>query len=145
MLVSQIIKNKGDNVVTVGPTLPVAELARLLYANAIGAAVVTGAEGEVCGVVSERDVVHGVALRGEAVLGETVENLMSAPVITCRPEDDVAHVMKLVTRNRVRHVPVLDGGRLAGIVSIGDLVKHRLDEMENEVVALRDYVTGAVA
>jgi CBS domain-containing protein len=140
MTVEEILGQKGADVVSVDVRTQVAELGKLLTRKNIGAAVVMEA-GKLVGVVGERDVVQAIASRGIEVLDWPVSELMRSPVITCGPEDRVTVVMATMTARRVRHVPVIDdGGRLVGIVSIGDVVKHRLQEIENEAQVLRDYI-----
>jgi len=138
MRVSDILDHKGREVVTVPAMTSVAGLARLLRTRRIGAVVVVGDDHAMIGIVSERDIVHHIARDGEAALHATVSEIMSAPVEICAPDEDLKHVMATMTQKRVRHVPVIDHGRLAGIVSIGDVVKHRLAENNLEINVLRD-------
>ena len=138
MRVSDILDHKGREVVTVPAMTSVAGLARLLRTRRIGAVVVIDNDHAMIGIVSERDIVHHIARDGEAALHATVSEIMSAPVETCAPDEDLKHVMATMTQKRVRHVPVIDHGRLAGIVSIGDVVKHRLAENNLEINVLRD-------
>jgi CBS domain-containing protein len=95
----------------------------------------------VLGVVSERDVVRGLAVNGASVLDQTADQIMSAPVVTCAPGDTVQEAMEQMTAGRFRHLPVMDGGRLLGIVSIGDLVKRRIEDAEHEAEELKQYIT----
>ena len=138
MRVSDILEKKGHAVVTVPPTMPVTGLARLLRSQRIGAAVVVAGDRVMIGIVSERDIVHHIAHDGERLLRAAVGEIMSAPVETCAPDDDIKHLMTVMTRRRVRHLPVVDRGELIGIVSIGDVVKHRLEENTLEINVLRD-------
>jgi CBS domain-containing protein len=138
MRVSDILDHKGREVVTVPAAISVAALARLLRTRRIGAAVVVADDQAMIGIVSERDVVHHIASDGEAALHLPVREIMSAPVETCTPDEDIKHIMATMTQKRIRHVPVLDNGRLAGIVSIGDVVRHRLAENTMEISVLRD-------
>ena len=139
MYVRHILRDKGAEVFTVAPDAPVSELVRELVARRIGAAVVADA-GAVVGVVSERDILYAVAERGVDCLQALVRDLMTADVVTCTPDTSLDEVMASMTRRRIRHLPVLDGGALAGIVSIGDAVKGRLESIEREATQLREYI-----
>lgn len=139
MYVREILKDKGADVFTVAPDTPVPELVRELVARRIGAAVVASG-GAVVGVVSERDILYAVAERGVDCLRTHVRDLMTADVVTCTPDASIDEVMASMTRRRIRHLPVLDGGALAGIVSIGDVVKGRLESAEREATQLREYI-----
>jgi CBS domain-containing protein len=143
MTVKRILSEKGSDVVTISPTASLADAAKLLAERRIGALVVTGAGDRVVGIVSERDIVRIMASRGAAGLGVSLTDVMTRKVITCDPSATVSAVMEQMTAGKFRHVPVLDGERLAGIISIGDVVKLRLHEMEREQVALRDYIQTA--
>ncbi len=143
MDVESILQGKGRAVVTIRPDAPITAALAALTERNIGALVVS-ADGEaVDGIVSERDIVRGLADRGGAFLADQVAAAMTRPVVTCGPRDKVADLMMLVTNRRCRHLPVVDGGRLCGIVSIGDLVKSRLDEIEHEARSLRSFIAGA--
>ena len=142
MNVESILRSKGRAVATIRPDVPITAALAALAERNIGALVVS-ADGEaVDGIVSERDIVRGLAGRGDAFLAEKVAGAMTRRVVTCGPQDNVADLMALVTNRRVRHLPVVDGGRLCGIVSIGDLVKSRLDEIEHEARSLRSFIAG---
>jgi CBS domain-containing protein len=141
MRISDVLHAKGDNVVTVSPQATVRDLVGLLEQHNIGAAVVTAGRGEVAGIVSERDVVRRLA-SGPGVLDETVADIMTARVLTAKPDESVDHLMQLMTDNRIRHVPVVVGGDLLGIVSIGDVVKSRMNELQFERDQLESYVAG---
>lgn len=138
MRVSDILDRKGREVVTVPPATSVIGLTRLLRSRRIGAALVTGEDGRMAGIVSERDIVHRIARDGDVALRATVREIMTTEVETCAPDDDIRKVMETMTRRRVRHLPVIDGGRVAGIVSIGDVVLHRLAQNSLEIAVLRD-------
>ncbi|HEY5607757.1 MAG TPA: CBS domain-containing protein [Alphaproteobacteria bacterium] len=144
MYVSQILKTKGANVVTARADDTIARVAEQLATERIGAVVVMG-EGRIAGILSERDIAYGLARHGQDLLALRVSDLMSRLVATCSPEDDTGTLMEMMTDRRVRHLPVLDNGKLAGIISIGDVVKARLSEMAVEVNELRDYVAGRTA
>ncbi len=146
MLVKTILKAKarGAGVVTISPDLPVAEAARSLAANRIGAVVAVEDSGAIVGILSERDIVRGVALQGEGCLRARVRELMTAAVLTCSEDDTVESLMQVMTSRRIRHLPVIDAdGKLTGIVTIGDVVKSRLDEADMEVDNLRHYVVAS--
>ena len=140
MRISDILRGKGPAVATVTETTTVTALLTELEIRNIGAMVVIG-PGGVVGIVSERDVVRKLHEDGPELLGRSVGDIMSADVVTCRPEDPIDDLAALMTNNRVRHVPVLDNGHLAGIVSIGDVVKFRLEELQAERQQLQAYIT----
>ncbi|MGI6247009.1 MAG: CBS domain-containing protein [Pseudochelatococcus sp.] len=141
--VAIIINAKGRSVITLSPQRTLREAVDLLAERRIGALVVTGVDGAVLGILSERDVVRVLASEGARVLDDKVSRIMTSRVKTCTPYDTVEDVMEMMTAGRFRHVPVMDGGKLAGIVSIGDVVKHRLADFENEHKALREYIATA--
>jgi CBS domain-containing protein len=138
MRVSSILKSKGTHVETTRPDTTVFSVVWALKTKGIGALVVSEDGATPLGVVSERDIVRGLTEHGPQLLGLPVSRVMTSPVITCAPEDTVTALMARMTRHRIRHLPVLEGGRLRGIVSIGDVVKHRLDELELEANVLRE-------
>jgi len=143
MNVETILSAKGRSVVTIEPDATVAAAVRLFVERRIGAVVVVGPDRRIAGILSERDVVRMLAERGAAALDLPVAKVMTRNVETCSPGDSIASIMERITTGKFRHVPVLEQGRLAGIVSIGDLVKHRLEEMEREQEALREYIQTA--
>jgi CBS domain-containing protein len=140
MLVRAILQAKGADVVTIDDQATVGEAARTLAKHGIGALVIASDDQDVRGILSERDIVRGLATQGLAVLDSPVSTLMTTAVTTCTPDDGLDALMATMTDQRVRHVPVLDGGRLAGIISIGDVVKHRVDELQVEAQTLHDYI-----
>ena len=140
MRISDILGEKGMEVHTALPWCTVSEAIRRLADAEVGALVVCDAEKRIRGIVSERDVVRNLAKHGPAVLEKPVETIMTHDVHTCGSKETVARAMGLMTRFRYRHMPVVDAGRLIGIISIGDLVKHRVTEMEMETGVLRDRV-----
>lgn len=140
MRIADVLSNKGAAVATIAPETTVSQLLASLAALNIGAMVVVGADG-LAGIVSERDVVRELHKRGGGLLGQPVSEIMTTVLATCTPRDTVDHLVVLMTQNRVRHVPVLDEGRLAGIVSIGDVVKTRMEELKTEQQHLQDYIT----
>lgn len=137
-----ILKRKGTDTVTIHQGELVATAVNLLTQENIGALVVTDDAPRVVGILSERDVIHSLARSGGQTLGKRVCDLMTDQTLTCNPDDDVKTLMRIMTRQRVRHLPVMEDGVLRGIVSIGDLLKHRLEEMETEQHVLRDRLLG---
>lgn len=140
MRIADVLKNKGAAVVTINPDATVHELLAGLVEQNIGAMVVTDADG-VVGVVSERDVVRQLHTHGASVLSRPVSKIMTPVVAACTKADTVDRVSVLMTNHRVRHVPVLDGRKLVGIVSIGDVVKTRMEELEAQRQQLHSYIT----
>ena len=140
MNVETILKSKGSNVVTVAPGETVAHALSVLEAHEIGALVVSADRVRVLGILSERDVVRGLARQGAELLDNPVSEIMTSDVYFCEPDDTVAELMSQMTDRRIRHLPVVVDGRLRGIVSIGDVVKSRLGEVESEKDALREYI-----
>ena len=143
MTVSVILAHKGRDVVTIDPAESLARAVTLLAEKRIGAAIVLGADRRIAGIISERDVVRALAARGAAVLDEPISGTMTRKVVTCNENETVASIMERMTAGKFRHVPVVDQGRLVGLVSIGDVVKHRVHEMESDSVAMRDYIMTA--
>jgi CBS domain-containing protein len=142
MTVAQILKTKGRDIVTLPPHRSLAEAARLLEEKRIGAVVVTGPDGSIAGILSERDIVRALARDGAEALSHLVSRHMTSKVETAHEGDGVLEIMELMTAGKFRHVPVVEEGRLTGIISIGDVVKHRLAEMEAEARAMRDYISA---
>jgi CBS domain-containing protein len=139
MTIQNILRHKGNKVVTISPDTKIATAAHRLRLERIGAIVVTGDGGRVEGILSERDIVHGLTEHDAAVADLPVSALMSRNVHTCGPDAEIRDVMHLMTLHRIRHVPVVENGELRGIVSIGDVVKSRLQDMELEANVLHDY------
>ncbi|TNC28938.1 CBS domain-containing protein [Amycolatopsis alkalitolerans] len=139
MRIADVLRNKGTAVATVSPQATVAQLLAGLAEHNIGAMPVLGPDG-VVGIVSERDVVRKLHERGEGLLSRPVSEIMTTVVATCTPRDSVDDLSVLMTQRRVRHVPVLDEGQLAGIVSIGDVVKTRMEELEATHEQLQAYI-----
>lgn len=142
MKISSILTNKGDFVATVAPESSVTDLLALLAEHKIGAVVVCDEEGHVVGIVSERDVARAAHTHGKIALEQPVSQIMTALVVTCAPDSTTVELMGLMTEKRVRHIPVILDDRLIGIVSIGDIVKARLAELETERDALQAYITN---
>jgi CBS domain-containing protein len=143
MRISDVLRVKGTDVVTVTPDTKVRQLLTVLAEHGIGAVVVSADGSSVDGIVSERDVVRAFAQRGAAVMSEPVTEIYTAEVRTVAPDTSLDDVMRLMTEHRMRHAPVLVDGALGGLVSIGDVVKNRMDELETERTALSDYITTA--
>ena len=143
MNVEAILRNKGRGVTTIAPEARIATAVALLRRHAVGALVVSRDGASLDGIISERDVVTALADHGAATLDLAVADLMSRHVITCRRDDSVADLAALMTDKRIRHLPVVDRGVLAGIVSIGDVVKHRIDEVEGEASSMREFIASA--
>jgi CBS domain-containing protein len=142
MLISDILRVKGTRVTTVPPDTKVRQLLAVLAEHGIGAVVVSHDGTAVDGIASERDIVRALARRGAAVMSEPVTDIYTAEVHTVTPQTGIEEVMRMMTERRVRHAPVVLDGRLQGIVSIGDVVKIRIGELETERTALSDYITG---
>lgn len=141
MRVLQILTNKGGEVFAITPEASVAELVRMLADRKVGALLVRTSDGGIAGIVSERDIVRVLGSR-ESVLRDPVASIMTTDVVTVSQDADVSDLMRLMTDRRIRHVPVVDeGNALVGVVSIGDVVKNRMDELEAERAALMDYIT----
>jgi CBS domain-containing protein len=138
MKVADILKTKGSAVKTVGPDETAKAFAEHLRNERIGAMIVSRDGSTLEGIISERDLAYGLAAYGDRLPSMRVSELMTRVVILCTPEDTIAEVMTVMTQRRIRHLPVKDGGRLVGIISIGDVLKHRLGEMQLEANVLRD-------
>ena len=143
MNVAQILKQKGRDVLTTAPHQTLREVARALGRRRVGAIVVADASGAVLGVLSERDIVRAVGAHGGEALSEPVSRHMTANPTTVGEDADIDELMRLMTAGRFRHLPVVEGGRLVGIVSIGDIVKHHVDELHHERDSLREYIASA--
>jgi len=143
MTVKAILSRKGNEVFTIEPAASLAAAAKLLAEHKIGAVMVTGLDSRVAGILSERDIVRALAERGAGVLDERVDRVMTRKVVTCTEAETISSIMERMTAGKFRHLPVVDQGRLVGIVSIGDVVKYRLHEIETESQALREYILTA--
>ena len=142
MTVASILASKGSDIVTVSPDESLLSVAQLLDKNRIGAVLAVDTDGKLAGIMSERDVVRAVARGGPDALGESVGAHMTRKVVTCKSEDRISSVMLKMTEGKFRHVPVVNGGRLAGIISIGDVVKRRIADIENEWQAMQEYIAA---
>ena len=138
---SQILERKGDRVVSVGRESPVLEAIRLMAEHHIGAVLVID-DGQLLGIASERDYARKVVLQGRSSSDTPVHAIMSAPVVCVGPQDTVADCMAIMTERHIRHLPVIDGGRLAGILSIGDLVKELIEDQKQEISYLQQYISS---
>lgn len=140
MNVEKILEQKGRQVTTADAETSLDDIVKTLVTQKIGAIVVTTSDGQVAGIVSERDVVRAISGGGGAILSEPVSQFMTKRVVTCAKEDTVSELMSSMTAGRFRHLPVVEDGRLAGIISIGDVVKERIAEAEQEAQAMREYI-----
>lgn len=143
MVIAGILKHKGGNVLSVTPDAKVSEVVHMLATRRIGAVLVVDATNHLKGILSERDVVRSLAEHGAAALDLTASQLMTSDVQTATPQTTIGQAMEMMTDGRFRHVPVVDDDRLVGLVSIGDVVKAKIGEAEQEVDSLRAYVAGA--
>lgn len=143
MTIRMILAEKGREIVSIEPAATLKSAATLLAEKRIGAVLVLGADHRIIGILSERDIVRAIGERGAAALDEPVSQTMTRKVSTCTEGETLVSIMERMTDGKFRHVPVVDQGRLAGIVSIGDVVKHRLREMEHDSAAMRDYILTA--
>jgi CBS domain-containing protein len=143
MTVQRVLATKGHDILTIQPHRTLAEAAGVLGEKRIGALLVTGAQGELLGILSERDLVRAIGKEGAAALAHAVSKHMTAKVVTTTPAAKLDDVMVLMTQGRFRHVPVMNNGKLAGLISIGDVVKHRVADIEADAKALRDYIAMA--
>lgn len=136
-------RNLGGDIITIEPTADLAAASKLLARHRIGAVVILGAGERLAGILSERDIVRALADQGSAALGLPIGQVMTRNVATCSEDDSVASIMERMTAGKFRHMPVVSNGRLAGLISIGDVVKHRVEEIESESEAMRDYIRTA--
>jgi CBS domain-containing protein len=143
MSVRAILSNKGRDVATVDPNTDLMSAARQMSERHIGALVVLGVDARVGGIISERDIIHALAQRGAGALSEPVSKVMTRKVATCSENETIPAIMERMTAGKFRHVPVVEEDRLVGIISIGDVVKHRIEEIEHETEALKDYILTA--
>lgn len=142
MTIAAILASNPHEVTTITGDTRVADAIAVLSERRIGALPVMSG-GAVAGIFSERDVIHCLSVEGPAVLDWPVERVMTAPAVTVRRDDRILAALSLMTQRRIRHLPVVEGGALVGFVSIGDLVKYRIDRIEEEAMAMREYIQGA--
>jgi len=143
MIVKAILSAKGGDVISIDPTATLDTAVKTLTEHKIGALLVLGTDRRVIGILSERDIVRALAERGAGVLSEPLAQAMTRKVVTCSESDSVGVLMERMTTGKFRHLPVIEDERVIGVVSIGDVVKHRLQEIEQESAALRDYIQTA--
>jgi CBS domain-containing protein len=143
MNVKAILAAKGGEIVCIEPTADLAAATQLLSANRIGAVLIKGAGGHIAGILSERDIVRALSQHGAAALALPIGQVMTREVTTCTEEDNIATIMERMTAGKFRHMPVVSKGHLVGLISIGDVVKQRVEEIESESNALRDYIRTA--
>jgi CBS domain-containing protein len=143
MTVSIILAGKGRDVASIEPNATLSAAIGLLAEKRIGALLILGADHRVVGILSERDIVRALGERGAEVLGEPVSRSMTRNVSTCTEKETISSIMERMTEGKFRHMPVVEQGRLAGIISIGDVVKHRVREMEQDSAAMHDYILSA--
>ena len=143
MAVAHILRQKGTSVVTVEPGDSVQTIVDMLARHRIGAVVVVDRAGGIAGIVSERDVVRAMVGDAASVVGKTAADIMTAKVRTCTPHDSEAELMQMMTESRIRHLPVIANGRVAGMISIGDVVKLRIESMEAEADQMKTYIASA--
>jgi CBS domain-containing protein len=141
--VSAILAGKGREIVSIEPNASLASAVARLAEKRIGAVLILGADSRIVGILSERDIVRALAERGSAALGEPVSQTMTRKVLTCSESETVASIMERMTEGKFRHFPVADQGRAVGLISIGDVVKHRLQQMESDSAAMHDYILTA--
>ena len=142
-VVSEVLNRKGHTVASILPSESIRAAARTLTDRRIGALVVCDRRGRLAGILSERDIVRVLGERGAGVLEEPVAQVMTRKVVTCKETDTVAELMEMMTSGKFRHLPVIDNGKVVGLISIGDIVKRRVQEYESEQEALRDYIKTA--
>jgi CBS domain-containing protein len=143
MDIESILAAKGREVRTIKPEAKVAEALHRMRRERVGALVVSEDGATIAGIVSDRGIMYAIVDRGVEVLDQPVGGIMTREVFTCSRRERVSAIMALMTERRIRHIPVVEDGRLCGIISIGDVVKHRLDEIQGEADAMRSYITGA--
>ena len=142
MRVKHILSRKGSEVITTSPDITLEDAARLLKHHHIGALVVADDERRVQGIISERDIINAIAEHGPSATALPVREIMTREVCTCTPDDDIDRLMQVMTNHRVRHLPIVENGHLAGLVSIGDVVKQRMDEIAFEAEQMKLYIVS---
>jgi CBS domain-containing protein len=142
MTVAAILGDKGNSIISAGPDASLEVIAGTLAKNKIGAIIILEKDGSVCGIASERDVVRQVAQEGRDALGKPVSGCMTRKVISCSPEQTIDEVMGIMTKNKFRHIPVMDDGKLVGIISIGDVVKRKIEQAERDAEEMKRYIAG---
>lgn len=140
MNVASILKSKGRAVTTVRPNATLLDVAKKLGPKKIGAVVVVGENGHVAGIISERDIIRAISDHGAAALSKMVSEVMTRNVVSCQETSEIDELMEMMTKGRFRHLPIIEDGALVGIISIGDVVKYHVAEVEMEVSAMRNYL-----
>lgn len=143
MTVAQILNSKGRSVIIATPDDTLKNIADTLAKKRIGAVVIIGSEGDIVGIVSERDVVRAISVLGAKALDKPASEIMTTSVMTCDPRDSEAELMGLMTEHRIRHLPVVDDGKLDGMISIGDVVKFRIEAIEHEAEEMKVYIASS--
>lgn len=143
MSVSHILKHKGRDVITAKPSDTVKQVAEMLGSKRIGAVIVSTGDGKIDGIVSERDIVRAVGLEGAAALAKPISAVMTGDVRSCSDDDSETELMALMTKHRIRHLPVVTAGKLSGMISIGDVVKFRIEQIERDAEDMKAYISGA--
>ena len=142
MIVEHILQTKGSSVITIVEDKLIADAVRVLNENNIGALVVLDASGRISGILSERDIVRRLKEDGNSLMRIAVSECMTPKPFTCQPSATIDEVMSLMTKRRIRHLPVVNGSTLAGVISIGDVVKRKIEEIEEEAAAMREYIAS---
>jgi CBS domain-containing protein len=142
MSIAQILKTKGNAVISINKDFPIIDGIKVMSEKRIGAVLVRNDAGEICGVLSERDIVRELAVSGKDLMDMPVSSIMTKEIFTCTSDQSVNEAMAIMTAKRFRHLPVVDDGELVGMISIGDVVKKRIAESENEAEALKLYIAG---
>jgi CBS domain-containing protein len=142
MTVAAILGEKGGNIISAGPDTSLQEIAKTLASNRIGAIIILEKDGSVCGIASERDVVRQVAQQGNEALRSPVSVCMTRKVVSCSPDQTIDEVMGIMTRNKFRHIPVTSENKLVGIISIGDVVKRKIEQAERDAEEMKRYIAG---
>jgi CBS domain-containing protein len=140
MSVAAMLEGKPLNIVSASPDDTVKSAVALLAKHRIGAIIICDKSGDITGILSERDIVRDIAREGAGMLNGPISNYMTKKVLSCTSEDSINHVMEIMTANRFRHMPVSDNGKLVGIISIGDVVKRKIEQAEQEAAALKEYI-----
>ncbi|RED51264.1 CBS domain-containing protein [Aestuariispira insulae] len=144
MRVASLLTTKGSDIISLRDDATINDAVKLLCERKIGATIVLGPEGKLAGILSERDIIRGMGVSGGAGIGDKpVSSLMTTSVECCHPDDTVDSIMQRMTMGRFRHMPVMEEGKLVGVISIGDVVKNRISDLELEANAMRDYIAGA--
>ncbi len=142
MTVAHILASKPDEIISIDLSASLQDVSGLLAERRIGAVLLISSDGTIAGIISERDIVRALSKHGQDAIAMKADMFMTRELITCKPEDTTDQVMAIMTDGRVRHLPVMSGGKLAGFISIGDVVKHRIAEVEHEAEEMKRYISG---